>query len=60
MLYYYFTIVFYVDGLKGVSRTSYNVEETSRVRAWRRAMEYAIGMYGNCLHNVELHTISTC
>lgn len=59
MLCYYFTISFYVDGVKLIQNTSYMVEETSRVRAWRKATDYAIGMYGLCLHKVELHTIST-
>lgn len=59
MRHYHFTIAFYVDGVKLIQRTSYTVDESSRVRAWRKVMEYAIGMYGNCLYTVELHSVST-
>lgn len=59
MLCYYFTITFFVEGVKALQTTSYMVEDASRVRAWRKATDYAIGMYGLCLHKVELHTIST-
>lgn len=58
MLHCRFTIAFYCDGAKLIQRTSYSVDESSRVRAWRKAMEYAIGMYGCCLYNVELAAVS--
>lgn len=59
MLCYYFTITFFVEGVKTLQYTSYMVEDASRVRAWRKATAYAIGMYGLNLHKVELQTIST-
>lgn len=55
---FHFTISFYVDGVKLIQRTSYSVDEGSRVRAWRKAMDYAIGMYGTCLYNVELYLVT--
>lgn len=59
MLWYYFTITYYVEGEYKTQGTSYSVAAASRVIAWNKATAYATALYGRCLCKVELHTVST-
>lgn len=59
MLNFYFTITFYVDGRMMLEHSSFTVTEFMSVKAWRKAMDYAIARYGSYLRTVELHSISS-
>ena len=59
MLCYYFTIRHYVDNLYKINKAVYVVKESSWVKAWKRATDYAIETYADSLCMIELHHIST-
>lgn len=59
MLWYYFHITFELDSALGAQCMTYKIEASSRVTAWRQTVEYAIGMYGIRLQDVQLYNIAT-
>lgn len=53
---YHFSIAFYgyINGKTVLQHTSYTVNDDSPVSSWRKALEYAVGVYGGLLYMVEL------